>query len=287
MASPIKSACYQSLLVCLCPAPNGCNGSRTGNRSTLKDLLGYLQSLPQLMLISNSRKFIFFHIPKNGGTSLTDLFDLGLAWNDIIIGGTQTGEIFNGCWARRFKLFKHSTPDEAQKVIDKELLNDYRKLIFVRDPIHRFKSAAQFLYQVVKEKRDWILDAYSNEELSEIASLESLTQVIGSSFFARISEKDPGRCNESELCFHSQSHYLPSDPEINNNNFNFYKLDALEESLVDLINNGIITESEVSKSGVLVKRSNKSDKSLADNLSDKDLGILRNIYSMDYDNFFR
>ena len=48
------------------------------------------------MVISNSRQYIFFHIPKCGGTTITHILSEGLRWNDVVIGGTETGEARQG-----------------------------------------------------------------------------------------------------------------------------------------------------------------------------------------------
>ena len=44
------------------------------------------------MIISNSHKFIFVHVMKTAGTSVSAALDPWLRWNDIAIGGTRFGE---------------------------------------------------------------------------------------------------------------------------------------------------------------------------------------------------
>ncbi|NEN90268.1 MAG: hypothetical protein F6K48_15660 [Okeania sp. SIO3H1] len=44
------------------------------------------------MIISENDKFIFIHIPKNGGTSVALSLEERLKYNDIVIGGTKYGD---------------------------------------------------------------------------------------------------------------------------------------------------------------------------------------------------
>ena len=234
------------------------------------------------MIISYSRRFIFFHVPKSGGTSLTKLLDQGLSWNDIIIGGTKTGEVFNGEWARRFRLFKHTTPNTLHRIIGDDEFISFHKFLFVRDPIERFKSAVQFLFQVVREERDWAIRAYTEEQLNEIRDLKSVQCAINSKFFRLICDKNPGSCNESELCFKPQSYYYSylctSYPETSE----YYKIEELEDSINRLVSLGLVTKLEVEKSHVLKSRSNVSKKILESDLDEKSISDLKEIFAEDY-----
>lgn len=234
------------------------------------------------MIISNSRKYVFFHVPKSGGTSITKLLDSGISWNDIIIGGTKTGEVFNGDWARRFRIFKHTTPPGLKRVIGEHIFGEYFKFLFVRDPISRFKSATQFLYQVVKEERDWVLRAYSEDHLNEIIGLRSVAQAISSSFFTSICDKNPGSCNESEMCFKPQSIFYDLLRSEYGNSSSFFRLENLGKSLESLIGRGVLTPEEVDASAVLREKSNQSQKLLEEGLDDSAISRLKVIFESDF-----
>lgn len=234
------------------------------------------------MIISNSRKYIFFHVPKSGGTSITKLLDSGISWNDIIIGGTKTGEVFNGDWARRFRIFKHTTPPSLRRVIGEHIFGEYFKFLFVRDPISRFKSATQFLYQVVKEERDWVLRAYSEDHLNEIIGLRSVAQAISSSFFTSICDKNPGSCNESEMCFKPQSIFYDLLRSEYGDSSSFFRLENLGESLESLIGRGVLTREEVDGSAVLKEKSNQSQKLLEEGLDNSAILRLKAIFESDF-----
>jgi hypothetical protein len=237
------------------------------------------------MIISHSRQFIFFHVPKSGGTTITELLDLGLTWNDILIGGTMIGEVFNHQWARRFRLFKHTTPSDLRKVIGEDLFNRYNKFLFVRDPIERFASATQFLHQVVSEEREWIFEAYSEEHINEILNLQSVNDAVHSSFFQSICDKDPGSCNEPELCFKPQSLYYSSLLLSYSGSSSFYKLENLESAIRALLKMSIVTDSEVENSQVLKTKSNASKKLLSAELDESNVRELKAIFSEDYSLF--
>lgn len=221
-------------------------------------------------------------MPKSGGTSITKLLDLGISWNDIIIGGTNTGEVFNGDWARRFRIFKHTTPPSLRRVIGERIFGEYFKFLFVRDPISRFKSATQFLYQVVKEERDWVLRAYSEDHLNEIIELRSVAQAISSSFFTSICDKNFGSCNESEMCFKPQSIFYDLLRSEYGDSSSFFRLDNLGESLESLIEKGVLTHEEVNGSAVLKEKSNQSQKLLEEGLDNAAIVRLKAIFESDY-----
>jgi hypothetical protein len=237
------------------------------------------------MIISHSRHFIFFHVPKSGGTTLTKLLDVGLSWNDIIVGGTKTGEVFNGEWAQRFRLFKHTTPSALRKVIGEDLFSRFHKFLFVRDPIQRFSSATQFLHQVVTEEREWVLRAYPEDHLNEILDLRSVQDAVCSNFFKSICDKDPGSCNEPELWFKPQSLYYSYLHHNYLGSSSFYKLENLESSIRLLCEMAIVTDSEIDLSQVLNVRSNESKKLLSSELDESIVLKLKEIYSEDYSLF--
>jgi hypothetical protein len=201
------------------------------------------------------------------------------------VGGTKIGETFNRDWARRFRIFKHTTPAQLHDVVGNEPFNSFHKFLFVRDPIKRFKSATQFLYQVVKEERDWVLSAYSNEYLDEINNLKSVSDLVSSKLFRFIIDKAPASCNESELCFKPQSLYYCYLYDAYRESSSFYKLENLDESLNSLVDLSIVTHSEIEKSQVMIRRRNQSKKLLPSELRESDIKLLKDVFSEDYSLF--
>ena len=97
------------------------------------------------MIISHSRKFVFIHIHKTGGTSLERALDPHLAWNDIILGGSKFGEQIQAPYAKKYGLNKHSTVSDIESVCGANFLEDYYLFSLVRHPLARLCSMYNFV----------------------------------------------------------------------------------------------------------------------------------------------
>jgi hypothetical protein len=92
------------------------------------------------MLISNTHRAIFLHIPKTAGTSITNLIEPELRWNDLVLGGTQFGERIGMAYRERFGLSKHMTAREVRMIVGEDLWKAYFKFAIVRHPYTRLVS---------------------------------------------------------------------------------------------------------------------------------------------------
>jgi hypothetical protein len=97
------------------------------------------------MIVNHTHKFIFVHVPKAAGTSLTLLLSKLTAYRDQEIGGTAFGESIQDHYSKNFGLRKHSSAVEISNVVSPIEWNTYFKFAFVRHPIKRLISAYQFL----------------------------------------------------------------------------------------------------------------------------------------------
>ena len=97
------------------------------------------------MIVSNSRKFIFVHINKTAGTSITEALYPHLAWNDLVLGSTPTGRALDQPFHERFGLYKHSTAREIRAVVGERVWSEYRSFAVVRDPVDRARSLYGYL----------------------------------------------------------------------------------------------------------------------------------------------
>lgn len=107
------------------------------------------------LIISNKYKYIFFHLPKNAGTSVSNkLFEIenfSIFKKTTIhvlklIKNKRSAYNFFFCKKNfKFVLFNsHSSVQEIEKLIETETFNNYFKFVIIRNPFDRFVS--RFLY---------------------------------------------------------------------------------------------------------------------------------------------
>tara|TARA_S200000501_G_C20787322_1_gene727834 strand:- start:348 stop:1097 length:750 start_codon:yes stop_codon:yes gene_type:complete len=166
------------------------------------------------MIICNSKKFIYIHIPKTGGESVEKALGCYLKrpllnQKDLILGSTKLGNKLNKYYLKKNSLHKHSG---IQKIFDlynaKYELNDYRIGALIRDPISRCFSYFNYIANIVEKG------------LNEINRTKDYSY-----FIKRIEENDYGNMNF--LKWRITKAYLESngDPNFFFNNFNFKKIE--------------------------------------------------------------
>lgn len=99
------------------------------------------------MIISNSRRFIFCHIHKTGGESVTAALEPHTGWNDLVIGTGGHGATVS-TFLSKFGIFKHSTAAEIRDVVGAGVWDDYLTFAFVRHPFDRTRSFYHYLEKV-------------------------------------------------------------------------------------------------------------------------------------------
>ena len=104
------------------------------------------------MIISNSHKFIFIHILKTAGTSITYAMDDFFQWNDLVLGSTKFGEAIQNYYRARYNLFKHSTAIETREQVGDDIWNDYFTFTFVRHPYSRALSFYSYIQRMVQTR---------------------------------------------------------------------------------------------------------------------------------------
>lgn len=98
-----------------------------------------------MCIINHTHKFVFVHVPKAAGTSVSSWLSQYSTYRDLEIGGTQFGERIQGAYARRFGLRKHSSAQFIRSIAGDEVWTRYFSFAFVRNPFSRAVSIYQFL----------------------------------------------------------------------------------------------------------------------------------------------
>jgi len=104
----------------------------------------------EIMLIMNSRKMIYVHLQKCGGTSIERAFYEKCQWNDVLIGSSLMGEIIQWGYFGKFGLHKHSAAKVVKRVVGDAFWNDCFSWATVRNPFSRTASLYNFAATLVK-----------------------------------------------------------------------------------------------------------------------------------------
>jgi hypothetical protein len=105
------------------------------------------------VIINNTFRFIFVHIPKSAGTTVTTILSKHSSYCDIELGGTALGEAIQPLFQKRYGLQKHSTLSEIRAVVGEVLLKRYFSFAFVRNPYARAYSIYKYLSRARKDSQ--------------------------------------------------------------------------------------------------------------------------------------
>ena len=95
------------------------------------------------MILSRGRKYLFVHIPKTGGTSLTEALEARAMSDDIIIADTLKGKARAKRQSKlpaKGRLWKHSTIADLEGVVTQDELANLYIVTLVRNPWDRVRS---------------------------------------------------------------------------------------------------------------------------------------------------
>ncbi|WP_298942616.1 sulfotransferase family 2 domain-containing protein [uncultured Psychromonas sp.] len=102
-----------------------------------------------MAIINNSKQFVFVHVPKAAGTSVTNVLAKYTTYKDLEIGGTHFGESIQPAYKNRFGLCKHSAASSIRNVIGQDTWDNMYKFSIVRNPYDRVISTYKFLLKWV------------------------------------------------------------------------------------------------------------------------------------------
>jgi hypothetical protein len=148
-----------------------------------------------MCIINTTHKFIFVHVPKCAGTTVSAYLSAYSRYCDIELGATALGEAMQALYARRHGLSKHSPARTIRAVVGPEFYSNCFTFSLVRDPLSRLVSTYHFLKF---DYRDWDGSAVMDK-------FRSLSDFVASSYWS----DDPGPDN----MFMEQAFWLNGAPQ--------------------------------------------------------------------------
>ena len=99
------------------------------------------------MIISNSHRYIFIHIHKTAGNSVTNALAKSLNWNDIFCSGSKHSNVVESYYQTHFGLGMHCHAKKIRDVVGPDVWEEYFSFAFVRNPYYRIVSLYTWLSQ--------------------------------------------------------------------------------------------------------------------------------------------
>ena len=179
------------------------------------------------MIINNTYKFIFIHIAKSGGTTITGFFSKFSNGIDIEIGGTTFGELVQPLWVERFHIGKHTGINGLINILGRNIINKYFIFTFVRNPYDRFLSAYNFMIKVSNDINCKWIDDKSRNLFKKYSDIKIFANEL-------INDNRLFNIPQVHLCFLQQYKFISSSNEICTNFIG--KIENLEEDLNIILN---------------------------------------------------
>jgi hypothetical protein len=126
------------------------------------------------MIVNNTFKFIFVHVPKAAGSSVTAYLSRLSRYCDLEVGATFLGEAVQAEYIRRFGLAKHSSAMEIRDVVGDEVWKGYFTFGFVRNPYERAFSIFNFMKKMANEE---------HQAYAEIKKFKTFAEFVSSEYF--------------------------------------------------------------------------------------------------------
>lgn len=222
------------------------------------------------MIINNTFKFIFIHIPKSAGTSITSFLSKLTNWCDLEIGGTFFGEKIQPFYRERFGLSKHAPASLVRKILGQTEWSKFFVFTFVRNPFSR-------IYSIYNFSKKWpkLPEKYKNI----FSNFDTFEDFIMSDILAN----EPGYDN----IFLPQVFWITDPPNFRNvNNILDYigKVENLKSDLINILQ--IIDQNKLIRDLDELPHLNKSnnfDISIYEN--PKVVDKVRKLYKIDFEIF--
>jgi hypothetical protein len=129
------------------------------------------------MIINNTYGFIFVHVPKSAGTSVTHFLSNFSCYCDLEIGGTTQGQLVQKHYQSRFGLRKHSSSKEIRAVVGDVLWKKYFSFAIVRNPYDRALSAYKFMQKMRGD------GSRPGDPLAQLEGADTFSKFVHSPYF--------------------------------------------------------------------------------------------------------
>lgn len=135
-----------------------------------------------MCIINSTFGYVFVHVPKSAGTSVTMVLSRLCTVLDIEVGGSEFGEAVQFAYMRRHGLTKHSSAREIRSMLGEQQWARFTSFGVVRHPLERLASTYRFLQK-------W--DAPQNKLLAKIKTFETFQDFVESDIWCE--EDGPDR----------------------------------------------------------------------------------------------
>ena len=234
------------------------------------------------MIISFDRKFVFVHIAKTAGDSVTKVLVPHLGTDSVVVSNdfqAWRDRLLRPRYRPFYRLAKHSTADEIRAALTADAWDGFYKFAFVRDPIARAVSLYTFIERKAEERARvlprnlWY--AVMAKEADDPLNWPAMIAYRETSDFSEFIRHP---CALDDQAMHPQSSFL---------------CDASGASLVDFVGRVERIDEDfgeicrrIGLGDIRLGQANKSTRTLTgDEITRDDRDYLHRLFSVDYERF--
>ena len=215
-----------------------------------------------MCIINNTYGFVFVHIPKCGGTSLTFALSHLNYYRDLEIGSTTYGEELNKIFGKRYGIWKHSQAREIRNILGQVTWSKYYTFSIVRNPYARTMSTYAYL-----KHHD---DAYTF-----MKKFASFSEFLRSDEWA---SSGPDRMFEPQVAWFVDAHKTNIVTDI-------FHLEDIQDNLQSIGERLGLAPHQVSKLEFPHRNKIRKAPHGHDGIRDEDLDLIYRRYKVDFDTF--